>query len=131
MALYTAQYRYSGPDRMDVTAKANNSFSPPWKLVSAYKNAEARASQLVDKAKAEELMRDAKLLYRADYLNGLVNKIKGDPLGVGNLLHYVKEHDLTLVCFCNVKKTGFCHRILAAEYLRDTYGIEYKGEREL
>lgn len=130
MALWTAQYRYSGDDRYDITAKANNIFSPPWRLVSAYKNAEARAS-LMDKVKAEEMVSAAKLLYRDDYLRLLVDGISGNPLWVGGLLDHLSKHDLTMVCFCNVKKTGFCHRLIVAEYLFNTYDIQYNGERSL
>lgn len=131
MALWTAQYRYNGADRYDVTAKANNIFSPPWKLVSAYKNAEARAALLPDKVKAEELMRAAKLLYKDDYIKHLVNGINADTNNFGWLLNHIDEYDLTFVCYCNVKKTGFCHRILAAEHVSCWYGVEYMGEREL
>ena len=131
MALWTAQYRYSGTDRMDITAKANNIFSPPWKLVSAYKNAEARASLLPDKAAAEKMMSGAKSIYKDDFMRQLEKKISGDPLGVGGMIDYLNKHDLTMVCFCNVKKTGFCHRLLAAEYLHDVFGVIYNGERRL
>ena len=44
MKLYTVQYRYFGPDRLDITVKGKNPtgkiFAPTWKMVMKTKSGE-------------------------------------------------------------------------------------------
>lgn len=129
MAIWTAQYRYSGADRMDITAKASMLFSPDWPMVDAYKKAEKAASETWNMKEAEIIMTTAKNFYRHTYLYCVDSKIATNYESFRTFITYAMEHDVTFVCYCNVKKTNFCHRILVAEYLRDRYGLIYKGER--
>lgn len=39
-----------------------------------------------------------------------------------------KAHDHNIVLVCYEKSPEHCHRRLLAEFIRDNYGVEYKGE---
>jgi len=109
MILYTAQYRYNGEDRYDITVKSGNKiFAPTWNIVMDYKN---------NIITAEE--------YTKEYHNLMVKSYYNNLNEWNKLLN---EEQITLVCFC--KSGDFCHRLLLAEYL-SKLDAEYLGERNL
>lgn len=129
MAIWTAQYRYSGQDRVDITSKMSTILSPPWSLVTAYKKSEKEATYCGSKDKAEGIMLTAQSSYTTQYLE-LLNISIGTNLSVfKDFIEHGRKYNLTLVCFCNVIKTGFCHRLLAAHYIEQHFGVTYMGER--
>lgn len=110
--LYTAQYRYQGPDRLDVTVKGKDPlgkwFAPTWKLVMA-----SRQGTLA----WEEYRRNYRDLMRESF------RLHTD---VWNQVLSMEE--VTLVCFC--RAGGQCHRYLLADYF-SSLGADVRGERSL
>ena len=105
LLVYTSQFRYSGPRRLDITARGSDLFAPPWELVTAYKN--GHVSEIEYEKVYREMMRKSYIEFKE---------------GWNRLL----EADWTvLVCYC--KTDTFCHRLLLADYL-EKLGAEYKGE---
>ncbi len=114
LKVYTAQYRYSGPDRLDITVKGQDPmgkmFAPTWDMVMGLKDGK------IDWLEYCELYSDLML---ASYRK---NQDQWDSL-MGS------DQTITFVCFCaNVKA---CHRGLLAEILKIMGWAEYLGEREL
>lgn len=114
MKVWTAQYRYSGQDRIDITVKGAvypwNVFAPPWKMVMAYKRAGGtpEAEQIyVNQYKA---IIDKAFELHSQQLFDLINSDK----------------TITLVCFC--RSGNFCHRVLLAKHF-ESLGAIYYGER--
>jgi len=114
MDIYTAQYKYNGPDRMDITAKGNPShiLAPTWNMVNAVK-----AGKL------------SEWNYTIQYFSLITKRL----FVGGSAVHEPFEQllliqdSITFVCFC--PPNTFCHRILAARLLEEMgYGI-YRGER--
>ena len=106
--LYTAQYRYSEEDRLDITVKGKDPigrvFAPTWGMVMEYK----------DNNK-----------YITAYHNYMISSYRR----YRNIWDEILSRDVvTFVCFC--KPFSFCHRYLLAEYF-SKLGAEYIGEREL
>ena len=106
--IYTAQYRYSGAHRLDITVKGNDPigkvFAPTWDMVMAHK-----------KFGNDEIYINA---YRSMMINAFVhNKDAWDNI--------LGRKYVVLVCFCAAGK--FCHRILLAEYFAKC-GASYQGE---
>ena len=112
MKLYTAQYKYAGDDRLDITVKGNDPvgkiFAPTWKMVMGTKSGNISWDDY--KEMYRELMRES---YRRS------SHIWEEVLS---------RKQLTLVCFC--KDGDLCHRYLLAEFLAKL-GAEYIGERIL
>jgi uncharacterized protein YeaO (DUF488 family) len=112
MEFYTAQYRYSGQDRMDITAKSKEPlgkiFSPTWKIVDAYKYHNMSEEEYSLRYLHE--MRISYLKYREKW-NEVLNKSL-----------------ITVVCFCPAGE--FCHRLELAKILQ-TLGAKYNGERKI
>ena len=112
MKLYTAQYRYSGNDRIDITVKGQDPigkcFAPTWKMVMASK--EKRLSWDEYKQKYKNLMQKS-YLQNYHIWNDILNR-----------------KEVTLVCFC--KPGTSCHRYLLADYF-EKIGAAYMGERWL
>jgi uncharacterized protein YeaO (DUF488 family) len=110
LKLYTASYRYSLNDRLDITVKGKDPvgkiFAPTWKMVMGSK--EGRIS-----------WDEYKEMYRA-----LMRKSYNQNKDVWN--EVLNREEVTLVCFC--KSGESCHRYLLAEYLAKL-GAEYLGER--
>lgn len=106
LLVYTSQYRYSGPRRLDITAlKGSDLFRPNWEMVLSFKNGN------LSEKKYEEM-----------YHEMMQDSYKENREGWNRLL----ESDwVVLVCFC--KANTFCHRYLLAEYL-EKCGAEYLGE---
>ena len=110
--LYTAQYRYSGNDRLDITVKGKDPvgriFAPTWKMVMGSKEG------IISWTEYQEMYREmmqASYRQHRDIWNSILNR-----------------HEVTLVCFCKADST--CHRYLLADYLTKL-GAEYMGERRL
>jgi len=109
--VYTAQYRYNGEDRKDITVKLAKLpwklFAPTWPMVMDYK-------RTGDEQK-----------YIEQY-NVIIKKASctlGDDLY--KLIH--SDRTITLVCFCAAGK--FCHRVLLAQHFAQL-GANYIGERK-
>jgi hypothetical protein len=112
--LYTAQYRYPGKDRLDITVKGNDVagkiYAPTWQMVQGFKN----------KTVTEEE-------YTGQYYNLLIERWKTNGEEMMRLVNMVRDRDMTLVCFC--PSGTFCHRYLLVEFLRHNWAVEYGGER--
>lgn len=104
--LYTAQIRYSGDDRLDITVKSGDGvFAPTWDMVMGHKNHFISDDEY--KKKHIELMRMSR---------------KNNPLRWQEIMNKEK---IVLTCYCSAGK--FCHRILLAKML-EMIGATYKGE---
>jgi len=108
--IWTAQYRYSGPDRLDITVKGNHPigriFAPTWKMVMDYKNGKGGEQAYIE-------------AYRT-LLNDRFTEM------IGSLTWLFQQDEVTFVCFCS--PGAFCHRVLLAkDILKDV--VIYKGER--
>lgn len=117
--IYTAQYRYPGRDRIDITVKGQDVvgkwFAPSWGMVTDWK-----------KTGDEEV-------YRNLYYKLLIDRYAIEPKAkevIDNLVRLFggeKDRDITLVCFCQANT--FCHRYLLVRFLKHNWGIHYGGER--
>jgi len=109
LKVYTSQYRYSGPHRLDITVKSNDPagrvFAPNWPLVQAYKNTGDEQA------------------YREGFHNMMIASLDSNTdIWMKDV---IKRDFIVLVCFC--KSGAFCHRILVADYLVQL-GAKYMGE---
>ena len=106
MKLYTAQYKYAGDDRLDITVKGKDPighcFAPTWKMVMGS----------ISWGQYQQIYRE------------LMQKSYRENLGVWNDI--LGRDEITLVCFC--ASGTDCHRHLLAGYL-EKFGAEYMGER--
>ena len=109
LEIFTAQYRYSGGDRLDITVKGKDPlgkvFAPSWDMVMKLKG-------------------------------GVITQKEYEDLYYQKMFYSYKKHRaeweivldmprVTLVCFC--KSKYFCHRALLAKYL-EKLGGNYVGE---
>lgn len=113
--LYTAQYRYGGSDRLDITVKGNDlngkMFAPTWDMVNQVKDGSMSEEEYTDR-----------------YYKLLNSKWSGSfKTEVLSMVEKLKGEDITIVCFCATGK--FCHRYLLANWLCFNFGVEYGGER--
>ncbi len=109
MDIYTAQYKYNGLDRLDVTVKGQDplgkSFAPTWEMVMGIKNGTMTQE-----------------LYTRAYLR-MLRRVPDEKWK--ELESFAQRHgSITFVCFC--KPGAFCHRVILAG---GVWG-EYKGERQ-
>lgn len=106
--IYTAQMRYKDPRAIDITVKGQDPvgkiLAPTWDMVKGLKDGFFDENT-----------------YRAMYVDKLDTQKFGNPYGV-----FLDPDIVILKCFC--KPLTFCHRVLAARWLRDNYGAEYRGE---
>ena len=116
---YTAQYRYPGADRLDITVKGNdpigNVFAPTWAMVSAW---------MAAKKKGPSELIAAEKLYRRQYLILMLDSVK---VNHAIWLEVLNRPEVTLVCFCPANT--FCHRYQLAEMFQ-AMGNIYEGERQ-
>jgi len=105
MILYTSQFRYSGPNRVDITYKTNSPFSPDKQLVYDYKYHDMTQQEYIDKYYS---------LMRLSYKN---NRSSWEQL--------LTQTECVIVCYC--KRNTFCHRYLLKDILVKL-GAIYKGE---
>ena len=115
MKVWTAQYRYTGPDRYDVTVKTGRpAFAPSWGMVMGYKRGEL--SEKAYTSLYKDLMRRSYRANRQAWMN------------------LIEKDEVTLVCFC--KAGTFCHRLLLVDLLEKVcrrHGVPFMamGERPL
>ena len=112
MKLYTAQFRYDGKDRIDITSRTSDMigklFAPPWSLVSDFKDGRLTEDKYTD-----------------IYSDILLQGIASSP---AVWVKFIALDEATLVCYC--KAGDFCHRVVAAHFcLTMTPVVEYIGER--
>ena len=106
--IYTAQYRYGGDDRYDITVKGGTSraFAPTWKMVMDYKSGAITKEQYTE-------------LY-------LAQMTKSRSIYPGEWEALLNMDQATLVCFCRLG--AFCHRYILANILTNL-GAKYLGDR--
>ncbi len=111
VTVYTAQYNYSGDDRLDITVKGKDPigkvFAPTWKMVMGYKEGTLSWHQ-----------------YKRLYHHHMQQSFQGYRDVWKTVLN---REEVTLVCFC--KAGSHCHRYLLANYL-SILGATVQGERE-
>lgn len=112
--IYTAHYRYGGPDRVDITVKGQDpkwkQFAPTWDMVMGTKNGTMTEEEYVQR-----------------YLQ-IVDKV---PVKVLKELFELgdKHGSLTFVCFC--PENDFCHRNILTRVLVDRVATaRYGGFRQ-
>jgi hypothetical protein len=110
MKVWTAQYRYDGPDRLDITVKGQDPlgkhFAPTWKMVMDLKEGKMSQQEYIDEY---HKMMERLYLDRPEIWAELMSK-----------------EEVTLVCFCKPDK--FCHRHLLRVLLQ-CKGAEWMRER--
>jgi len=116
MNIYTAQYRYGGEDRLDITVKGNtppgNVLAPDWAMVKGLQAGTMTQWDYTIAYYSKLVLR----MYRAgDAEQKALDEILTD------------RQQLTLVCFCPAGQ--FCHRVLAARMLEEMGYGKYLGER--
>ena len=113
--LYTAQYRYSGEDRFDITVKGNTKsgklYAPTWSIVNGIKNKTLSHKD-----------------YTSQYYKLLHKRLNTNKEDMLNLVDKIKTQNVTLVCFCPANT--FCHRYLLVKFLQHNWGVEYGGEKK-
>ncbi len=114
--IYTAHYRYSGGDRLDITVKGKcptgRWWAPTWDMVNGFRN------NTISEAE-----------YTQQYYD-LLNSRWTDPNFVActiAIVELVKTADVTFVCFCPAGT--FCHRLLLVTWLQHNWNVIYGGER--
>ncbi len=114
LKIWTAQYNYSGGDRIDITVKSAvypwNIFAPTWDMVMKYKRAGGS--------------KEAQRIYVKDYSAIIDKAFEVCSQGLADLIK--ADMTITLVCFC--RPGDFCHRVLLAKHF-ETLGAVYYGER--
>ena len=113
--LYTAQFRYPGSDRLDITVKSGRGgkgepFLPilndnQWGMVMDWKNGRITDAQ-----------------YTTLYMD-ILNK---QTYALDQLAVSATVGDIVLCCYC--PPATFCHRVLLARHLADSYSVDYMGE---
>lgn len=119
--LYTAQMRYSGADRLDVTVKSAGKvgkiFAPTWEMVNMVKRATSATKQRVEHR------------YTDEYYRLLLERFKTNQMAFEHVITTASVHDITLVCYCPAG--AFCHRHLLAGFFNYNWGTPLGGERQL
>lgn len=108
--VYTAHYRYSGPDRVDITVKGQDpqwkEFAPTWDMVMSHKRGSIND---------EEYIRRYLLIL--------------DKVSCASWDRLLRLPEVTFVCFC--LEAAFCHRNILVNYILKAMGdrITYGGWR--
>lgn len=109
--LFTAQFRYGGPDRVDVTTRRQHpvgaAFAPSWTtMVAPFREGRISWEQYSERYNA----------FLRTVPATAVNWVLSQP-------------EVTFVCFC--PKVELCHRSLLAAYFQTMYprSCRYAGER--
>jgi len=106
--IYTSNYRYDGPNRIDITVKGSHPewrvFAPTWDMVKGTKNGTLSEEE-----------------YVRLYLN-IIDKVPA--MSWDKLLKY---ESIVLVCFC--PQYNFCHRNILTRYITKTLNnrVSYAG----
>lgn len=116
MDIWTAQYRYKGVGRLDVTVKGRDPlgrvFAPTWDLVMGVKNGTLTEEEYSQSYKG--------------HINHIFS-IKPRHVAVQQIIDkHAEIGTLVLVCFC--RPYSFCHRYLLADILVGQGWGTYKGE---
>jgi hypothetical protein len=110
LTIYTAQYRYSGKNRLDITVKGKDPvgswFAPTWEMVM--------------KTKKGLMSKDE---YTRKYYSLMRERYREHPDIFNDLL---KRDEAVFVCF-EKPEEGFCHRYILANIFTKM-GATYKGE---
>lgn len=107
LKIYTSQFRYSKPDRFDITVKTGNkTFAPTWDIVLGIKQGKITEHE-----------------YKLEYLYLLAKSLKENKQEWDKLLSL---DQVTFVCYC--PKNAFCHRKILADFLVKHFNCEYLGE---
>ena len=113
LKIYTAQYRYNGPDRVDITYKTEDPFGdifkPTANLVFAYK--ENRINEQIYSEHYRQLM------LRSYY----DNQHRWDSM--------LMRRSVTFVCYCPAGE--FCHRLLLANFFVKLGGQYIRERKEI
>lgn len=123
MTLYTAQYRYQGQDRIDITIKGSHivgkAFAPTWEMVVGIKKLVISDDD-----------------YTKAYYDLLTDRWANDLLDIRSVTEKLVTlfgpvgRDITLVCFCPAG--AFCHRHLLVRWLTHNWPTtQYGGERHV
>lgn len=116
--LYTAQYRYKGSDRLDITVKGNcivgRLYAPSWAMVQGVKDGTL--------SKEDYTKQYYKLLV-ARWHNGFQGEME-----VMVKMTRDQGRDVTVVCFC--PSGTFCHRYLMVNFFKYNWDVPYGGERK-
>jgi len=120
MDIYTAQYRYVGDDRLDITVKSSvypgNVLAPTWDMVKRHKD-----QKLTDWDYATQYFSLLVGRMYAPEMDGRANRLAMDRI--------TEAKQVTFVCFC--PPFGFCHRILAARMFENMGYGKYHGEWQI
>lgn len=110
--VFTSQYRYSGPDRLDITVKGNDPigrvFAPTWNMVNGLKSGTLSVAEYTNK-----------------YQKILNASIMSNLRVWDDILH---RERIVLVCFC--PPNHFCHRHLLSTAL-GMLGAEIGGRSQV
>ncbi len=124
--IYTAHYRYNGPDRVDITVKGEHIvgklYAPTWYMVMGLKHGrinEAEYTQQYYEMLCDRFNNDDNM--QTTTLN-MIDMVTTGSKSVGH------PRELTFVCFC--RSGAFCHRYLLVRWLQHNWNlIKYGGER--
>lgn len=124
--IYTAQYRYSGQDRIDITVKGNHIvgklYAPTWDMIMGLKNGKIIEDQYTQMYYKMLCDRWENKDYRETTLS-LVDMVTTGSQSVGH------PRGITFVCFCPAE--NFCHRYLLVKWFQHNWNVPYGGERSL
>lgn len=111
--IYTAQYRYTGLYRTDITVKTAKPpwdiFAPTWNMVMEYL-----------KGSKDTI---AEQVYVIKYEKIVIKAFKAREKELLSLIH--SDETRVFVCFCKIGV--FCHRVLLAKHF-ESLGAIYHGE---
>jgi len=102
----TAPFRYSGPDRLDITRKGGSPFGPSWQLLTEAKRRMARDPS------------GAWAFYAPRYVDEMRRSWRAHRAAWQGLL---ARERVVLVCYCPMP--GNCHRSLLAGILLKLGGL--------
>lgn len=121
MPIYTGTvYNYKESDGLAIDVKAAHIFSPTWPIVQTYKT-----NFIKNRPQAISIYTSAYWAHVMPKINSNVGRAEMDRLY--RILQ--AGGDVTLLCFCNVMRGDFCHRVIMAQWLSTTFEIPYYGER--
>ena len=122
MDIYTAQYKYSGYDRIDITVKGNTPpgsvLAPTWGMVKGIQSGMMPEWDYTIKY-------FSLLMSRMTSLSG--DLAHGERVMFDDIV--TDRSQITLVCFCPA--STFCHRVLAAQMIQNMGYGKYIGELKL
>jgi hypothetical protein len=124
--IYTAQYRYPGPDRLDITVKGKDpigrAFAPTWDMVNGVKKG------TLLKYEYEAIEVEKRTGVRPQSYEGIYYQMMNQSWAACRQAwtDVWNRPEVTFVCFCPAD--SFCHRYLLAN-LFVSMRAQYFGER--